>query len=261
MNLRQKIRNKIPTLGTWITLYHRGIVEIACNSGLDWICIDLEHSSIDFDQAATLISIARSRAVPALVRLSSNDAVQIKRIMDAGAEGIIVPMVKTREEAIHAYKSLHYPPLGFRGVGLSTAQSYGASFQEYQEWQKSGPILIVQIEHIESVKNLESILALDEVDGYLVGPYDLSASMHIPGQFEHPDFKKVMESINAITSQIEKSSGIHLVEPDVEKLKEFVRLGYAFIAISFETRILDVFFRGAVSAFQKQKTVTGQPSA
>jgi 2-keto-3-deoxy-L-rhamnonate aldolase RhmA len=251
MNLRSKIRNKVPTLGTWITLYHRGIVELACEAGFDWICIDLEHSSIDLDQASTLISIARGRAIPVLVRLSSNDAVQIKRVMDAGAEGIIVPLVRTVDEARHAFGALHYPPIGFRGVGLAPAQSYGPGFESYKEWQKDGPVLIIQIEHIESVKNLENLLSLEEVDGYIIGPYDLSASMGIPGEFQNQQFMDVMKRVEQITSKITKSSGIHIVEPDIDRLENSLQLGYSFIAISIETRIIDTFFRRATKTFKE----------
>jgi 2-keto-3-deoxy-L-rhamnonate aldolase RhmA len=253
MNLRAKIRGKIPTLGTWITLYHRGIVELACNAGLDWVCVDLEHSSIDLDQASTLIAIARAKGVPALVRLSSNDAVQIKRVMDAGAEGVIVPMVKTVDEALSAYKSLHYPPQGFRGVGLAPAQDYGPGFDRYKEWQKDGPVLIIQIEHIDAVNNLEALLALDEVDGYMVGPYDLSASMNIPGEFQNPKFLEVSKRLDAITSKVKKSSGIHIVEPDLARLRECLAAGYSFLAISLETRILDRFYRNAVGSIKDKR--------
>lgn len=253
MDLRSKIRNKIPTLGTWITLYHRGIVEIACNAGLDWICIDLEHSSIDLDQASTLIAIARAKNVPSLVRLSSNDVVQIKRVMDAGAEGVIVPNVKNVEEAIYAYKSLHYPPIGFRGVGLSSAQDYGAGFEKYREWQKDGPVLIIQIEHIDAVKNVENLLALNEVDGYMVGPYDLSASMGIPGEFTNPQFTEVLKYLDDIASKIKKSSGIHIVEPDLVRLQKCLESGYSFLAISLETRILDNFYRSSVNSIKEMR--------
>lgn len=249
MDLRSRIRAKKPTLGTWITTYHRSLVEIPCNAGLDWVCIDLEHSTIDLDQAGTLIAIARAKNVPALVRLSSNDPVQIKRVMDAGATGIIVPMINSKEEAMAAYGAMHYPPHGTRGVGISTAQDYGASFTQYKEWQKTSPILIVQIEHKKAVENLESILSLDEVDGYIVGPYDLSASLNIPGEFDHPDFLAIMEHLNKVTSSIARSSGIHVVEPDMEKVMAAKKAGHSFIAISFETRILDVFFRKAVQTF------------
>lgn len=247
MNLKNRIRNKELTLGTWITIYHRAIVEIACDSGLDWVCIDLEHSSIDFDQASTLISIANSKGTFPFVRLSSNDSIQIKRLMDAGAKGIIVPMVNSRDEALKAYKSMHYPPLGFRGVGLSTAQQYGASFHAYKKWLAEESVLIVQIEHIEAVNNLESILSLDEVDGFMVGPYDLSASMGIAGEFENFEFKKILNRIDEINLRINKSPGIHIVEPDIKRILDCKKRGYSFMALSIETRIYDTFLRKIIS--------------
>lgn len=246
VSLRQKIRNKELTLGTWITLYHRALVEIACDSGLDWVCVDLEHSSIDLDQAATLITLANSKNTFPFVRLHSNDPVLVKRMMDAGAKGIIVPSVNSKEEALKAYKSMHYPPLGFRGVGLASAQKYGFSFHDYHKWLKDEAVLIVQIEHIDAVNNLESILSLDEVDGFMVGPYDLSASMGIAGQFDHPEFLKAMEKVEIVSNKISKSCGIHVVEPDLKRMQECKEKGYSFISMSIETRILDTFYRDAV---------------
>lgn len=245
MELKEKFRQRKKTLGTWITVPHRFFVEVAANAGLDWICIDLEHTTIDLDQAGQLIAVAKAKGLAALVRLTNLDPNLIKRIMDAGATGIIVPMVNSVEQAIEAYQAMQYPPLGKRGVGLSTAQDFGAKFQEYISWLKENSIVIVQIEHIDGVKNFEKILSRPEVDGFIVGPYDLSASLGKPGQFQDPDFQKAMEEIERVQSKISKARGIHIVEPDVEQVKKSIKNGFDFIAYSFETRIIDVELRKA----------------
>ena len=146
--LKQKIKNKKLTIGSWITLGNTSVAEILSNAGYDWLVVDLEHTTISLDQAGELIRTIELSGVPSLVRLTSNDENQIKRVMDAGATGIVVPMVKNVDDAKSAVAATRYPPLGNRGIGLARAQKYGVAFQEYLKWQNDGPVVVVQIEHI-----------------------------------------------------------------------------------------------------------------
>ena len=107
------------------------------------------------------------------------------------------------------------------------------------EWQEKHSVIIVQIEHIDAVNNLESILSVDGIDGYIIGPYDLSGSMGIPGQFDHPDLLVVMEKIRVIARKMNKPGGIHIVEPDAEQLQIKINEGQKFIAYSVDIRMLD----------------------
>ena len=187
--LKQKIINRDITIGSWVTIGNNAIAEILANAGFDWLVVDLEHTTISLEQAGEIIRTIELSGVPSLVRLTSNDENQIKRVMDAGAQGIVVPMVQDAGDAMRAIAATRYPPLGNRGVGLARAQQYGASFKEHLAWQadiNSGPIVVVQIEHIEAVDNLKEILSVSGVDAFIIGPYDLSCSMGIPGE---PEFK------------------------------------------------------------------------
>ena len=150
--------SKNTTLGSWITLAHPALAEIMSKSDFDWLTIDLEHSTISIREAEDLIRIISLNKKIPLVRLTSNDENQIKRIMDAGANGIIVPMIKTKEEALKAVQFCKYPPQGKRGVGLARAQGYGEKFNQYVKWEKNNSIIIVQIEHYKAVENLQDIL-------------------------------------------------------------------------------------------------------
>jgi 2-keto-3-deoxy-L-rhamnonate aldolase RhmA len=253
--LKQKIKNKKLTIGSWITLGNTSVAEILSNAGYDWLVVDLEHTAISLEQAGEIIKVIELSGVPSLVRLTSNNKDQIKRVMDMGAQGIVVPMVNTVEDAKSAVAATRYPPLGSRGVGLARAQGYGASFQEYLSWQSdinSGPVVVVQIEHINAVENLEDILKVDGVDAFIVGPYDLSCSMGIPGEFDNLKFKKVLDNIIAIGNNSNIASGLHVVEPDVSKLNETIKAGYKFIAYSVDIRMLDVSAR---IDFNKMKKV------
>jgi 2-keto-3-deoxy-L-rhamnonate aldolase RhmA len=255
MQLKQKLINKQLTIGSWITLGNTGIAEILANAGYDWLVVDLEHTTISLEQAGELIRTIELSGVPSLVRLTSNDENQIKRVMDAGATGVVVPMVKNVEDAKSAVAAIHYPPLGNRGVGLARAQKYGEAFQEYLKWQSDandGPVVVVQIEHIDAVNNLKNILSVEGVDAFIIGPYDLSCSMGIPGEFNNPKFKQVIESIISISNEMNAVSGLHVVEPDLLKLDEAIKIGHKFIAYSVDIRMLAVMAKSGVDRIKRQ---------
>ncbi len=256
ITLKQKLKNRDLTIGSWITLGNTGIAEILTNAGFDWLVIDLEHTTISLEQAGELIRTIELSGVPSLVRLTSNDENQIKRVMDAGAQGIVVPMVNSIDEAKRAVAATRYPPLGNRGVGLARAQQYGVSFKEHLSWQAdidSGPIVIAQIEHIDAVDNLKGILSVEGIDAFIIGPYDLSCSMGIPGEFENPKFVQTMDKIVQIGNKLGAVSGLHIVEPDTQKLNNAVTAGHKFIAYSVDIRMLDVAARNGINEFRKIK--------
>ena len=252
--LKEKLRSNSLTLGSWISLHNPAIAEIMANAGYDWLVIDLEHSVISIKEAGELIRVIDLCGVAPLVRLTSNDANQIKRVMDAGAHGIVVPMVNTIENAERAVAATRYAPKGVRGVGLSRAQGYGTKFKEYLKWQDDEPVVIVQIEHISAVAQLEGILKVPGVDGFIIGPYDLSCSMGIPGQFDNDKFVNIITEIRDTGKRLKCTAGTHLVEPDVQKLEQCIEEGYGFIAYSVDIRLLDVGARKGV--IKKSEMIT-----
>ena len=231
------------SIGSWIQIGHPAIAEIMASVGFDWLVVDLEHSAITLREAEDLIRVIDLKGVVPLVRLSSNNPEQIKRIMDAGSHGVIVPMVNSLEEAEAAVASVKYPPVGWRSFGLARAQGYGARFEDYLAWQRENSLVIVQIEHINAVNCLESILSVEGVDAYFVGPYDLSGSLGIPGQFDHPEFLKAMDRIPEIAKKCGIPGGVHIVEPDPEQLKKSIEQGNRFIAYGADIRMLDTVCR------------------
>jgi 2-dehydro-3-deoxyglucarate aldolase len=231
------------SIGSWIQLGHPAVAEIMAAAGFDWLTVDLEHSTISLAEAENLIRIIDLKGVVPLVRLSSNNSEQIKRVMDAGAHGVIVPMVKSEAEVKRAVRAVKYPPDGDRSVGLARAQGYGTNFAEYYKWQKEESLVIVQIEHIDAVNNLEKILSVPGVDAYIVGPYDLSGSLGIPGQFENPTFLEAIKEIRDVAERLEMPGGVHVVEPNPEELKKCIADGNRFIAYGVDTRMLDVACR------------------
>jgi len=194
--LKRRLKSNQLTIGTWITLAHPAIAEIYALAGFDWLVIDLEHSVITIREAEDLIRVIDLAGSTPLVRLTSNNPDQIKRIMDAGSHGVIVPMVKTKKDVVDAIKAVRYPVSGNRGVGLARAQRWGNQFKDYLEWLENESIIILQIEHIDAVDNLDDIFSVENVDGYIIGPYDLSGSINKPGQFEDPEFQQAMDNLN-----------------------------------------------------------------
>lgn len=238
-SLKQKLVSNELTIGSWLTIPHQSVVEIMATAGFEWLTLDLEHAAIDISQAMNMIALIQGKGMKALTRVSKNEEVIIKRMLDAGADGVIIPTVKNAAEAKMAVDFVKYPPVGKRGVGLNRAQNYGIGFQEYQDWLREECVIIVQIEHIDSVHNLEEILNVEGVDGIIVGPYDLSASMGMPGNYEHPDVVAALKKVEETTLRMKKPLGFHVIHSDHAKTLEKINVGYKFLAFS-----IDFFFLG-----------------
>ena len=237
--LKEKLQNKELSIGSWLTIPHQAVIEIMSTAGFEWLTIDMEHSPISIETIMNLIGHIQGNGMQALVRVSKNEEVAIKRVLDAGADGVIVPMIKNKEEAIEAVSFVKYPPLGKRGVGLNRAQKYGTAFDTYQDWVKNNAVVIAQIEHIDAVNNLEEIFSVPGIDGIIVGPYDLSASMGFPGEYDREDVKAALERIDIVAKKLNKPLGFHIVDSDHSKILEKIAKGYSFLAFS-----LDFFFLG-----------------
>ena len=249
MSLKNKLKNNQLTLGSWITIPSTDVVEILANAGFEWLCIDMEHSSIDLEMAKLLMLTIQANGMKALVRVPKNEEVVIKRVLDSGADGIIVPMIKTKEDAIEAVEYAKYPPIGKRGVGLYRAQNYGLDLEKYKKWVDEEIVVIAQIEHIEAVNNIEDILQVEGIDGTIVGPNDLSGSMGYPGQYDREDVKKAINDIKLACEKYNKPYGFHVIQSDPAKLQERIDEGCTFLAYS-----LDFFFLGD-SARAGMKTI------
>lgn len=239
MSLKQKIRNNELTLGSWVTIPNQAVIEIMATAGFDWLTLDIEHSAVNIESVQNMIGFIQAKGIKAFVRVYANDEVIIKRVLDAGADGIIVPMIKSKEEAQLMVDYTFYPPIGKRGVGLSRAQNYGVGFEDYQKKLKNDIVLIAQIEHIDAINNLHEILSIEEIDATLIGPYDLSASMNKPGEYELPEVKEAIAKYDKICDELKKPKGAHVIQSNASFTQQKIDLGYSFLAFS-----LDFFFLG-----------------
>ena len=249
-SLKNKLRNNELTIGSWIMMNDVMSVEVLALAGFEWLVVDIEHTSIDLKSAQILINTIQANNIKALVRVSKNEEVVIKRVLDMGADGIIVPMINSKEDAKMAVEYAKYPPNGKRGVGLYRATKYGIKFEEYKKWVENELVIVAQIEHIDAVKNIDDILEVDGIDATIIGPYDLSGSMGYPGEFERDDVKKAVATVLEKCKAKNIPSGFHVVDTDPKKLQEKIKDGCTFLAYG-----IDYFFMrdAAIDGMKKIK--------
>jgi len=237
-SLKEKLRNRQTTIGSWISLSGLDSCEIMARSGFEWLVIDMEHTAISSGRMVDLIRVVDLCGIAALVRVGANDPLLIKHALDAGARGIIVPNVCSAEEAERAVAAAYYPPVGNRGVGLFRAQGYGQAFDSYRSKADVETVVIVQIEHKDAVEKLDAILAVTGVDGFLIGPYDLSGSLGAPGDFDAAPYKACITKVSAALRNAPVPGGVHVVHPDREQLSRLIADGYKFLVYGVDEMFL-----------------------
>lgn len=236
-SIRRKLQRGQPTIGSWMQIPHGSVAEIMGNAGYDWVAVDIEHGSISIEKLPDLFRALELGATLPLVRLAQGDAKECKQVLDAGAGGVIVPMVETAEQLIAVRDACRWPPAGTRGVGFSRANLFGKYFEAYQK-EAQAPVLVAMIEHIRAINNLTEILEVKGLDAILIGPYDLSASMGATSQFNDPKFITAIKSIRTKCKKHRIAYGVHVVMPETSALKKCIKEGCRFIAYSIDAVML-----------------------
>ena len=241
-DIRKKLNNGGVSIGSWMQIPHSSIAEIMGQSNYDWVAVDMEHGAISVHQLPDLFRALELGNTLPLVRLAHGHSKDCKQALDAGAGGVIVPMIKNADQLRKVRDATRWPPSGNRGVAFSRANLFGKNFNEYIKEAKQ-PLLIAMIEHINAINELDDILKVDGLDAILIGPYDLSASMNLTAQFDHPEFSKAIRDIKNKSESANIPCGIHVVSPSVDDLKEKIDDNYRFIAYSIDSVILTNFLR------------------
>ena len=238
-------QNRNLTIGTWLQTGNPVAAEILGNIGFDWIAADMEHTDLN---EATFTNFVR--ALPAgcmpFARVEANDTISIRKVLDCGARGVIVPLVNSREEAVKAVRAAKYPPVGERGFAFCKANCWGVRFDEYAVSANMDTVVIVMVESREAVENIDAILDVDGVDGVFIGPYDLSGSYGIVGQTGDPVIRKACQKVAEACIQRQKAAGIHIVIPNKAEIERTLANGFTFIALGMDTIFLDRDARSAV---------------
>ncbi len=237
-----------PMAGTLLSIGAPQVAEIISDSGFDWVLIDMEHSALSLESVQNALQVMGDKILK-IVRVPANDEVWIKRVLDTGCDGILVPMVNSAAEARKVVQASKYPLEGRRSVGLSRAHKYGPGFKAYVENANRDLVVMIQIEHKEAVKNIDEILEVRGIDSYFIGPYDLSASMGLTGQLSHPDVKAAIHLVKQKCRNAGLPYGIFSMDAAtmISELKD----GCTFLLFGVDSAILLDSYMGMLKALKQ----------
>lgn len=231
--LRSKLK-KQASIGSWIQIPNSSVAEIIGDSGYDWAAVDMEHGQISTDSLPDLFRALELGDTLPLVRVAQPSSNDCKLALEAGAAGVIIPLIESADQLFELIQYSQWPPAGKRGVGFSRANLFGKYFTKYSKESQS-PFIVAMIESKKGADNIDEILKVSGLDAVFIGPYDLSASLGKTGQFKSEIYT---DTIDTIKSKCEKSGipfGIHIVEPSLNELETKLNDGFRFIAYSIDT--------------------------
>ncbi len=235
-----------PQTGLWCSIPNPLVLEMLARTGYDWLLLDLEHGPIDEIGVIPLLQAAALGGTHAVVRPSHLDAAEIKKLLDFGAQSILVPYVSTPEEAAAAAAAVAYAPAGIRGMAGSTRANLWGAVEGYARRARDEICLLVQIETEAGLDNLEAIAATPGVDGIFIGPADLAASLGHPGEPSHPEVQaRVLDAVARI-----RAAGLPpgFLTLDPVALREVIDAGSLFTAVAVDMSLLR---RGALEAAER----------
>ncbi len=232
-NFRQRLRAGDTLLGTIVTLEAPEVVEALCHIGYDWLFVETEHAPLAPPAVQRIVQTAGN--TPCMVRLSRGDEISIKRALDAGAAGIIVPQVNSAAYARLVVSYAKFAPMGSRGFGLSRASMYGLNAEDYVARANDGTSVIVLAEHVDAVENIEEICQVEGVDAVFIGPYDLSASFNKIGRVHDSEVVDAINHIRTVCRAHDMPVGIHGATP--EFLLARMREGFSLVSASADIAI------------------------
>ncbi|MGA8707370.1 MAG: aldolase/citrate lyase family protein [Steroidobacteraceae bacterium] len=233
---KQALQQQQLQIGLWSSLCSNLVAEILSQSGFDWIVLDTEHAPNELpDLVRQLQAMARGSATP-VVRAAWNDTVLIKRILDLGAQSILLPYVQSAEEAARAVAAVRYPPRGVRGVSAGSRASNYGRISNYLQHADEQICLLLQVETRAGLEQLEAIARVDGVDGVFIGPADLAASLGHLGDPQHPEIQRALEDAGRLLSRLKRPAGIlATLETDARR---YMHWGYNFVAVGIDTGLL-----------------------
>lgn len=241
-----RLRRRERLIGLWCSLSSTVALDVVTDSGFDWLLIDSEHAPNDLPQILAQLQVAERGVALPVVRPASNDAVQVKRLLDVGASTLLIPMVETPEDARRAVAATRYPPDGIRGVTASGRASRFGREAAYLAYAHERTGVLVQVETRLGLENLESVARVPGVDGVFVGPSDLAASLGYLGQPRHPEVQAAVTDADARLRALDVPAGV--LTADNEEARLFIDSGYTFVAVGSDVGLLA---RGADSLVRR----------
>jgi len=225
-----RLQNGEATLGGWIAFASPYVSEMMADLDYDWVCVDAEHGAINIESIQSMLQAIHAGGKPSFVRVPDNDPIWIKRVLDAGAGGIIVPMVNSAEQAQAVVSASRFPPTGRRSIGLGRWQF--VMDRSKVPATNEDVAIVVMIEHVEAVVNIDDILGVAGIDAFFVGPTDLGASL----AYDKDEVEQAIRQVIEAGKQHGKAMGIHVRTP--EDARERIKQGFQFIAISEAGRMI-----------------------
>ena len=236
--LKKALRSRKQLFGAWVSYSEPSITETFAKAGFDFLAIDMEHSTITMPEAKGIITASQFYNVPCIPRPVSHSNDFIKPLLEFGADGMLIQMVNNSDDVEKLIKLIKYPPIGTRSYGVNRAQGYGFDFDSYiNEWNNNS-IFMIQVESINAVENIESILSYDEIDGVMIGPYDISGSLGVPGQLNHPEVINASKKVIKACEKYGKSCGTQLNDPNIKNIDSLFELGYTFAILGSDLFVL-----------------------
>lgn len=244
-SFRKALLERQVTIGTWLQINNPTAAEVLANAGYEWIAIDIEHTDIDIVSLTALLRGMYGRGAAPIARVATNDVMDIRRALDVGAAGILVPFVSTPDQARRAVAAAKYPPQGVRGFSFCRANNWGVDFVAEARSANDRTSVIVMVESVEGVENVEEIVAVDGVDAIFIGPYDLSGSYGMPGQTQAPIVQAACRRVVQACERAGKAVGLLVVRPAPEAVQQAIDDGFTLICLGIDTVFLDEGARAA----------------
>src|SRR5919197_1903372 len=247
-SFKHALREARAQIGLWSSLSSNYSVEVIAGAGFDWLLLDMEHSPNDLESLLAQLQAAAPYATHPVVRVPWNDMVTIKRVLDVGAQSLLVPYVSNAEEARAAVSFTRYPPQGARGVAGTTRATRFGRIKDYARRAHEEICVLVQAETQSALDNIEAICATEGIDGVFIGPADLHASLGHPGEIAHPKVKPIIDEAVRRIRKAGKAPGI--LTPSEDDARHWLECGALFVAVGADVGILA---RGAEALAQKFK--------
>ena len=246
LRFRQQLLAKETLIGTLISIPSAEIVELLSLTGFDWLFLDAEHGAFGPTEIVSLLQAAHD--CPCLVRIPGPDEAWIKKVLDAGAAGIIVPQISSAEQAQDVINYAKYPPQGKRGVGLGRAHKYGREFSSYLQNANAETVIVLQAENQPALDNIDAIATVNGVDAILVGPYDLSASLGKTGDLAHPIVQTAIQKISQACITHDTRLGIFGV--CAEDVAPYKQLGFTLLTVGVDTLFVESSASAALTSLR-----------
>ncbi|WCL51238.1 HpcH/HpaI aldolase family protein [Leptospira sp. GIMC2001] len=236
--LKSKLVNRERLFAGWVSYSHPSITETFAGAGFDFIAIDMEHGTVSLEQAQRIIAAAQAEGSLCLPRPVSHSNDWTKPLLDSGADGMLYPMVQTKQDVQALIEINKYPSVGKRSFGVNRAQNYGFDFDEYVKTWNESSSLILQIESIQAVENINELLSYQEVDGVMVGPYDMSGSLGVPGQTTHPLVLEASKKVILACEKYGKSCGSQIADVTEDAMTKHFDQGYTYCILGSDLFVL-----------------------